>query len=119
MHPFDTGYPQVYTRFRSMFPTKKAIESLEDRCRELEHGRDDLERSHKGLRLEWEELYDKVTHQMSRISRRVKADAKLTPENQEEPAGDSSGNSLDPISERIHRRRGGNAAQPRITGRHE
>ncbi len=89
-----------------MFKNKLAVELLEDRCRSLEHRCEDLERAHKGLALEWEELYDKVRHQMSRMSRRSKADAKRADEDQDEPIGDAGGNRLDSISERILRRRG-------------
>ncbi len=95
-----------------MWKTKQAIESLEDRCRALKHRCEDLERSHKSLALEWEELYDKVRHQMSRMSRRSKADAKLAPEIEDQPDGDSAGNRVDSISERILRRRAGHGAQP-------
>jgi len=95
-----------------MFKQKLAVETLEDRCRSLEHRCEDLERSHKGLALEWEELYDKVRHQMSRMSRRSKADAKLAPEIEDEPSGDTGGNSVDSVSERILRRRAGYGAKP-------
>ncbi len=98
-----------------MFKQKIAVEMLEDRCRALEHRAEDLERNHKGLALEWEELYDKVRHQMSRMSRRVKADAKLHNENpDEEPVGasNSGGTGLDTVSERILRRRTGYGAKP-------
>ena len=95
-----------------MFKQKLALETLEDRCRALEHRCEDLERSHKGLALEWEELYDKVRHQMSRMSRRTKADAKLAPEIEDEGPSDSTGNRLDTISEGILRRRAGYGAKP-------
>ena len=95
-----------------MFKQKLAVEGLEDRCRALEHRCEDLERSHKGLALEWEELYDKVRHQMSRMSRRSKADAKLTDEVEDAGGRDPSGNSVDSISERILRRRAGYGAKP-------
>ena len=97
-----------------MFKQKLAVETLEDRCRALEHRCEDLERSHKGLALEWEELYDKVRHQMSRMSRRTKADAKLADENPDServPDGNSGGTRLDTISEGILRRRAGHGAQ--------
>lgn len=95
-----------------MFKAKLAVETLEDRCRALEHRCEDLERSHKGLALEWEELYDKVRHQMSRMSRRAKADTKLTDKIEDEPTVETGGNSLDSISEGILRRRAGHGAQP-------
>ncbi len=95
----------------SIFRQKRAIETLEDRSRALEHRCEDLERAHKGLALEWEELYDKVRHQMSRMSRRAKADTKSPDEDQGELPLDTGGNSLDTISERIHRRRAGHGAK--------
>jgi len=88
-----------------MWKKKLAAERLEDRCRSLEHRCEDLERAHKGLALEWEELYDKVRHQMSRMSRRAKAEP-VEPLNDVEaeiPAGDMP--TTDPISARILRRR--------------
>jgi len=90
-----------------MFKNKLAVELLEDRCRSLEHRCEDLERSHKGLALEWEELYDKVRHQMSRMSRRVKvtqSDAQNGKDAEPQPEYESG---LDPISAGILRRRAG------------
>jgi len=95
-----------------MFKTKLAIEALEDRCRGLEHRCEDLERSHKGLALEWEELYDKVRHQMSRMSRRAKADAQPTDEIETVAAGNSDGSGVDTVSQRIHLRRAGHGVKP-------
>jgi len=88
-----------------MWKKKIATEALEDRCRSLEHRCEDLERAHKGLALEWEELYDKVRHQMSRMSRRAKADPPepLNDADEEIPTGDMP--TVDPISARILRRR--------------
>lgn len=90
-----------------MFREKKAVESLEDRCRKLEHRCEDLERHNKALRLEWEETYDKVRRSMSRISKRVAVDAKEAAEPlvDNQPVSDESG--LDPISADILRRRAG------------
>ena len=95
-----------------MFKNKLAVETLEDRCRALEHRCEDLERSHKGLALEWEELYDKVRHQMSRMSRRSKADKKINgePPNEEPQTEYESG--LDPVSAGILRRRAGLSGRP-------
>jgi len=95
-----------------MFKTKLAVETLEDRCRALEHRAEDLERSHKGLALEWEELYDKVRHQMSRMSRRAKADAKPSDDIEVIEPVNAGGNRVDTVSERILRRRSGHGAQP-------
>ncbi len=95
-----------------MFKQKLAVESLEDRCRTLEHRCEDLERSHKGLALEWEELYDKVRHQMSRMSRRSKANAKPADEVEDSELAETSGNRVDSVSEKILRRRAGYGVKP-------
>ncbi len=89
-----------------MWNKKLALESLEDRCRALEHRCEDLERGHKGLALEWEELYDKVRHQMSRMSRRVKAEAKDTVDGVDIEPESGAEDGLDSISRSILRRRG-------------
>ena len=88
-----------------MWRHQKTIERLEDDCRGLRHRVEDLERGYKKLGLEWEELYDKVRHQMSRMSKRVPVETPAGPNGPdvEIPPGDSPG--LDPISERILRRR--------------
>jgi len=96
-----------------MFKSKLAVELLEDRCRSLEHRCEDLERSHKGLALEWEELYDKVRHQMSRMSRRVATEKKINGAQEDAEPQPEYESGLDPISAGILRRRAG------ITGRPE
>jgi len=96
-----------------MFKSKLAVELLEDRCRSLEHRCEDLERSHKGLALEWEELYDKVRHQMSRMSRRVATEKKINGAQEDVEPQTEYESGLDPISASILRRRAG------ITGRPE
>ena len=89
-----------------MWNKKLAFESLEDRCRSLEHRCEDLERGHKSLALEWEELYDKVRHQMSRMSRRVKAEAKDAVDGLDPEPETGAEDGLDPVSRSILRRRG-------------
>ena len=89
----------------SVFARKKATAELAFRLGELSTEVRELKTAHKHLELEWEELYDKVRHQMARMSRRAKADA-VEPLNDVEaeiPAGDE--NVVDPISARILRRR--------------
>jgi len=95
-----------------MYASRKAFQSLEDRCRKLEHRCEDLERHNKALRLEWEETYDKVRRSMSRISKRVAVDQKEATEPfvDNQPAEPQSG--LDPISEGILRRRGSFSGGP-------
>jgi hypothetical protein len=88
-----------------MWKHQKTLERLEDDCRGLRHRVEDLERANKQLGLEWEELYDKVRHQMSRMSKRVPVETPeiLNDAEAEIPPGDVP--VLDPISARILRRR--------------
>jgi len=95
-----------------MFKSKIAVELLEDRCRSLEHRCEDLERSHKGLALEWEELYDKVRHQMSRMSRRVATEKKINGAQEDAEPQPEYESGLDPISAGILRRRAGMSGGP-------
>ncbi|MEE8540008.1 MAG: hypothetical protein V3S54_09330, partial [Woeseiaceae bacterium] len=89
----------------SVFARKKATAELAFRLGELSTEVRELKTAHKHLELEWEELYDKVRHQMSRMSRRAKVDAPelLNDADPEIPAGDEA--TIDPISARILRRR--------------
>jgi len=90
----------------SIFGTSRAIQRLSHRCDELTDRIDALGSANKRLGLEWEELYDKVRHQMSRMARRQAVDQ---PENGELPEGlgDATGPvGMDPISAKIHARRG-------------
>ncbi len=89
----------------SIWRKKIAVELVEDRCRALEHRCEDLERAHKGLALEWEELYDKVRHQMSRMSRRVKTAEKEAGNGTDLEERGESPDGPDPISARILQRR--------------
>lgn len=89
----------------ALFASNKALESLHDRLKAIEATCDTLSRENKSLRLEWEELYDKVRHQMSRMSRRVKADAP-SPESLDGSSGASEEFAgLDSISRSIMLRR--------------
>ncbi len=88
-----------------LFANKTAVAVLTDRLRELSDDVRELKSAHKHLELEWEELYDKVRHQMARMSRRAKVEP-ITEFNDAEPeipAGDET--TIDPISARILRRR--------------
>jgi len=90
----------------SFFQQKKAIELLEDRCKALEATVSDLQIANRKLGLEWEELYDKVRRQMSRMSKRIAVDAKDEPEplnNEAMPEGQPE---TDHVSASILRRRG-------------
>jgi len=89
----------------SVFARKKATAELAFRLGELSTEVRELKTAHKHLELEWEELYDKVRHQMARMSRRAKV-APVPEFNDAEaeiPAGDDP--TIDPISARILRRR--------------
>jgi len=89
----------------SIFATNKAIAQLAFRLGELDTEVRQLKSQHKHLELEWEELYDKVRHQMARMSRRQKRDEKdeLNGPDPEIPTEDYPG--VDPISASILRRR--------------
>jgi len=88
-----------------LFSTAKELGLLRDSLREQRDRVQDLESDCKHLRLEWEELYDKVRHQMSRMSKRLPA----------EPASDDAAAAefnaseqfaeLDPVSRSIMLRR--------------
>jgi len=90
----------------SIFAKGRAVTRLSHRCDDLTDRIGALETANKRLGLEWEELYDKVRHQMSRMARRQ---ALEQPENGEllEGVGESaSALGMDPISAKIHARRG-------------
>jgi len=88
-----------------IFANKKAVASLAFRLGELSTEVRELKTAHKHLELEWEELYDKVRHQMSRMSRRVKTELKENGELPEETPDNADLISVDPISEEILARR--------------
>ena len=88
-----------------IFRQQLALDRLEDRLRSLEIKCDDFERRGKSLDLEFTELYDKVSHQMSRMAKR---DARAKKENGGEPPLDTEthhSDGLDPISRSIMMRR--------------
>jgi len=91
----------------SIFATNKAIDRLEDRLRGLELKCDDLARHAKTLNLEFTELYDKVSHQMSRMAKRHAAAKKDEPVELEELPNNLPFPDADPISRSILLRRGG------------
>jgi len=86
-----------------LFATKKAVAELAFRLGELDGEIRNLKTANKHLELEWEELYDKVRRQMSRMSKRSAIDA--PPLNNDE-AVDEPDDGVDPISRSILRRRG-------------
>ena len=85
---------------------QKTLDRLEDRLRSVETKCDDLERAKKSLDLEFTELYDKVSHQMSRMAKRysrAKTNGDTPPPDEPET---SPSDGLDPISRSIMMRRG-------------
>ncbi len=97
--------------FMGIFATQKAVSALQERMTELETTVRKLESANKHLELEWEELYDKVRRQMSRMSKRFAVDQK---ENGAEivPEGESEAYpGVDPISKSIMLRRAGQAVK--------
>jgi len=88
-----------------IFRQQRALDRLEDRLRTLETKCDDFDRGHRNLNLEFTELYDKVSHQMSRMAKR---DARAKKENGGEPPSDTEthpSDGLDHISRSIMMRR--------------
>jgi len=87
----------------SLFGNITAVELLEGRLAELEAKHDALGRTIRGLELEYIELYDKVRHQMSRMSKRVRVDERNRTEVEEVVDPDDG---VDPISREILALRG-------------
>lgn len=84
---------------------QKAFERLEDRLQRLEQKCDDLERGRKGLDLEFTELYDKVSHQMSRMAKRYARAEKANGEELPVDPDNETSDGIDPISKSILARR--------------
>jgi len=95
----------------TIFVTKKAVAELAFRLGELDTEVRKLKTANKHLELEWEELYDKVRRQMSRMSKRYAVDARETTPPDDPEAAAETGNRMDPISAGILRRRASNGAQ--------
>jgi len=57
-----------------LFGDNRALERIEDRLAKIETLAADLERKNRSLKLEYVELYDKVSHQMSRMAKRYARD---------------------------------------------
>jgi len=88
-----------------VFRQQKAIDRLEDRLATQAALISDLHRDYKSLDLEFTNLFDKVSRQMSRMAKRYAVDAKengVDPE-PDPPVSDELG--MDPISAQIHARR--------------
>jgi len=91
----------------SLFGDSRTLERLEDRIAKQEQLADDLERTVRGLKMEYVELYDKVRHQMSRMAKRAAVDEQIRNDVEviEEPD-----DGIDPISRSILAHR--NAPRP-------
>ena len=86
--------------------TKIALRELQDDTWQLKKRVDALESQNKTLKLDFEQLYDKVRHQMARMSRRVRADKDETLTEPLSSDDSSTSDGLDPISRSIMARRG-------------
>ena len=85
---------------------QRTLDRLEDRLRSLELKCDDLERAKKSLDMEFTELYDKVSHQMSRMAKRYSRAEKTNGEELPPVSELPSDDGVDPISRAILARRG-------------
>jgi hypothetical protein len=90
-----------------LFANQKTLDRLEDRLRALEVKADSMERGARSLNLEYTELYDKVSHQMSRMAKRYSRAEKETELDPEEVQNDLPFPDADPVSRSILLRRGG------------
>ena len=88
-----------------LFADQKAIAELAFRLGELDSEVRTLKTGQKHLELEWEELYDKVRRQMSRMSKRYAVDKKENGEDLPVESVDDHLSHLDPVSRSIMMRR--------------
>ena len=89
-----------------VFARQRAIDRLEDRLKTQADLLSELARSYKTLDLEFTNLFDKVSRQMSRMAKRYAVDTKELPDPEQAIIDGSLTESSDPISEAIHARRG-------------
>jgi len=94
-----------------LFATNKAVGRLRDRLETLEVLAGELERDRRKLDLEFTDLYDKVSHQMSRMAKRHAAAAKLNGDGPEPEEVPEHLQHLDPISRSIMMRRANRGLQ--------
>lgn len=90
----------------SIFATSKALTAIAFRLGELDIEVRSMKTASRALELEFSELYDKVRHQMSRMSKRdaiARKNGEDIPEVDEPPG---LYDHLDPISKKIMMRRG-------------
>lgn len=100
MHSLKKGRIQA---LMGIFDAKIDPVKLLDRLEGHEESIASLEREVRGLKLEYIELYDKVRHQMSRMSKRSAVDVR---ENNDAEVIEPVDDGVDPISARIIARRG-------------
>ena len=86
-----------------IFADRKAILKLEENLAELRDRQDDLHRTIRMLKLEWEETYDKIHRLFGRIAKRTAIDT--PPLQTPEPPADPPSDAIDEISAKIHARR--------------
>lgn len=89
-----------------LFATKTTLESIDAQLATQSAQLIALKARQKHIELEWEELYDKVRHQLSRMRRR---DAIAAKQNGDQPPLDAPvepDDGIDPISRSILARRG-------------
>ena len=89
-----------------IFGSLGAVVRLERRLDDVENQCADLKREAKKLDLEFTEIYDKVSHQMSRMAKRGADRAKKNGPDPDPEVPISPLDGLDPISRAIHERRG-------------
>lgn len=86
-----------------LFRHTNALERIEDRLAKIETVAANLERENRSLKLEYVELYDKVSHQMSRMAKRYARDPVAV---NDETVVVEPDDGVDPISRSILARRG-------------
>ena len=89
----------------SIFATARALGILRNDLRDLRDEVNRLDTANKKLGLEWEELYDKVRHQMSRMARRAPVEVQGNGEFPEVVDAGPGVPGVDPISAKILARR--------------
>jgi len=105
MPQLSTGYYRGIEASMGPFRVAKAFDRLEDRLARLETGAADRERESRKLNLEFTDLYDKVSRQMSRMAKRYAVDQKENGAGLEAEGLVPNDTGIDPISEKILARR--------------
>jgi len=109
MHQLHTANPQVIQAPMGLLATSRALGRVQDTLGELKDAVADLERAKRKLELEFTELYDKVSHQMSRMAKRYASRERVDEIPPEEIVIGEQPLGTDPISAKIlARRNGGN-----------